>query len=309
MKNKSFIGQLILIMGVFITLLFISGCDSSKKEGISVVSTTGIINDVVKNIGGDHINAIGLMGPGVDPHLYKATEGDVRRLAQADLICYNGLHLEAKMGDVLEQMSRRTKVLTVTQSFPRERLTQPAEFEGLYDPHVWFDVDLWSVIVDDIAFELSVIDPVHKEDYSRNATSYKEKLNALHIWVQNEVKQIPEEKRIIVTAHDAFGYFGKAYGFTVKGLQGISTESEAGAKDVIELASYIADKELKAIFIESSISERNVKAVQAAVAANGWDVSIGGELFSDALGDEGSLEGTYLGMIEHNVHTLVSALK
>lgn len=290
-------------------LLFLVGCSGPKKEGFTVVSTTGIINDIVKNIAGEHATAIALMGPGVDPHLYKATEGDVRRLADADLICYNGLHLEAKMGEILEQMAKRNHVLAVTHSMPDDRLMHPDAFEGMPDPHVWFDVSLWSYTIDDIAEALVKMDPEHKDEYLKNASEYKEKLSSLHEWILNEVTIIPEQKRVIITAHDAFGYFGKAYGFTVKGLQGISTESKAGAKDVIDLASYISTSKIKSIFVETSISEKNIKAVQAAVGSNGWTVTIGGELFSDALGDDGTEEGTYIGMVKHNVHTIVEALK
>jgi len=290
-------------------LVMLVSCTNSTTDKLSVVSTTGMINDVVLNIGGDHIEAIGLMGPGVDPHLYKASEGDVRRLSQADLILYNGLHLEAKMGDVLETLSSKKNVLEVTRAIPRDRLMASSDYEGLSDPHVWFDVELWVMIIDDIRDALITLDPDHKLDYELNAEKYKKSLQELDDWVEEQVATIPVEDRSLVTAHDAFGYFGQAYDFQVRGLQGISTESEAGAKDVIELASYISQNQLKAIFVESSISEKNIKAVKAAVASNGWDVTIGGELFSDALGDQGSPEGTYIGMVKHNVITIVEALK
>lgn len=303
MKNKFVYGVLIFLACVLLS------CSNTQKKGISVVSTTGMINDVVTFIGGDHIHAVGLMGPGVDPHLYKATEGDMRRLSEADLICYNGLHLEAKMTDVLEKMSLRKPVLEVTRTIPRDQLMTPEAFEGLYDPHVWFDVSLWMYTIDEISKALAHIDPTHSEEYQSRATLLKQQFTELDTWIRDIVQQVPENKRILVTAHDAFGYFGKAYGFEVKGLQGISTQSEAGAKDVIDLARYIVQHQLNAIFIESSISEKNVKAVKAAVLSDGWAVTIGGELFSDALGDADAKEGTYIGMVKHNVETIVHALK
>lgn len=296
----------IVIGCIFLALM---GCSADKDKTLTVVSTTGIVNDIVKNVVGNHATAIALMGPGVDPHLYKATEGDVRRLSEADLICYNGLHLEAKMGEILEQMSKRKPVISVTASIPSDSLMYPSSFEGMPDPHVWFDVLLWSNTVDEIVKEMIKLDPDHADQYQENGDTYKRKLVSLHDWIKIEVMNIPEDKRVIVTAHDAFGYFGKAYGFTVKGLQGISTESKAGTKDVIDLASYISRIKIKSIFVETSVSEKNIKAVQAAVASDGWNVTIGGELFSDALGDENTEEGTYIGMVKHNVHTIVEALK
>lgn len=296
-------------MGILIIAL--AGCAPQAEQGdntINVVATIGMVADVVKNVGGEHIQVEGLMGPGVDPHLYKASESDVTKLAGADIIFYNGLHLEAQMGEVLDKMSATKKIVVVTGTVPRDQLIGEPDFVALYDPHVWFDVELWMETVKQIRDTLKAFDPEHADSYEQNAAAYLEELVALHEYVVAQANQLEEEKRILVTAHDAFNYFGKKYGFEVEGLQGLSTEAEAGTKDVQDLAQFLVDRKIKAIFIESSIPERNVKAVQAAAQAKGWDVQIGGELFSDAMGDEGTEEGTYIGMVKHNIDTIVGAL-
>ena len=289
-----------------------AGCVPAEEpdpEGrLNVVATIGMIADVAAEVGGDRVRVTGLMGPGIDPHLYKASEGDVRRLFRADVIFYNGLHLEARMGEVLEHMGDRVRTVAVAEGIPESRLLRPPEFEGAYDPHVWFDVSLWMQAVEAVRDGLTAEDPEHREEYEARAAAYLAELEALHAYVLAQAERVPPSRRVVVTAHDAFNYFGEAYGFDVRGLQGISTASEAGTGDVQELAEFIAERRIPAVFVESSIPQRTIEAVRAAVRARGFEVEIGGELYSDALGDEGSGAGTYLGMVRHNVDTIVGAL-
>ncbi len=281
--------------------------DLSQRQ-IRVVTTTGMITDIVQIVGGERVQVNGLMGPGVDPHLYKASEGDVILLAEADLIFYNGLHLEAKMAEVFEKMQGRVKTAAVTEGIDPDLLLSPAEFEGAPDPHVWFDVTLWMKAVESVRDTLAEIDPKNAELYQTNAENYLKELAELHDYVKGQAEKVPKAQRALITAHDAFNYFGRAYGFEVRGLQGISTATEAGTGDVQGLARFIAEREIPAIFVESSVPERNIEAVQAAVEARGFKVKVGGELFSDAMGDPDTAEGTYVGMVRHNIDTIVSAL-
>lgn len=298
---------------LIIAAIILIGCAPTKTvqqtETLNVVSTIGMINDLVKNIGGEKVNAVGLMGPGVDPHLYKASEGDVSLLANADIIFYNGLHLEARMGEVLEQMNKDITTVAVTKDIDEEYLLSSQDYTNQHDPHVWFDVTIWKRAAQIVLEELQNIDPSNSDYYQQRANEYIPQLDELHTYVQQRADALPKEQRVLVTAHDAFRYFGKAYDFEVVGLQGISTEAEAGTKDVQDLVDFIVSRKIKALFVESSIPERNIKAVQEAVRANGWDVEIGGELFSDAMGDEGTPEGTYKGMVKHNIDTIVGALE
>jgi manganese/zinc/iron transport system substrate-binding protein len=267
-----------------------------------------MITDVVENVGGERVSVTGLMGPGVDPHLYKASEGDVSRLFEADVVFYNGLHLEAKMGEVLEQMGGQVTTVAVASGVDESLLLSPPEFEGAHDPHIWFDVTLWMEAVETVRDTLIEVDPGSADLYRTNAQDYLAKLEDLHAYVQEQTARVPEQRRVLITAHDAFNYFGRAYGFEVRGLQGISTATEAGTGDVQALADFIAENQIPAIFVESSVPVRNVEAVQAAVEAKGFQAGVGGELFSDAMGDWGTEEGTYIGMVRHNVDTIVGAL-
>ncbi|MGH7506135.1 MAG: metal ABC transporter solute-binding protein, Zn/Mn family, partial [Longimicrobiales bacterium] len=268
----------------------------------------GMIADIVARVGGERVRVEGLMGPGIDPHLYKASAGDVRSLARADIIFYNGLHLEAAMAEVLEEMGERVRSVAVTDDIERDRLLAPPEFKGAYDPHVWFDVTLWQEAVRKVGEALVAYDPAGAAVYRSNARRYGEELEALDVWVRGRAAELPRERRVLVTAHDAFNYFGRAYGFEVRGLQGISTASEAGAGDVQRLADEIVRRRVPAMFVETSVSRRTVEALQAAVRARGFDVRIGGSLYSDAMGDAGTPDGTYVGMVRHNVNTIVDAL-
>jgi manganese/zinc/iron transport system substrate-binding protein len=295
-------------------LLLVAACDPWAAETeaaagrLRVVATIGMIGDAAQRIGGDRVFVQALMGPGVDPHLYKARAGDVRRLSRADLVLYNGLHLEAAMGEVLEEMGGRGHTVAVGEAVPSAERIATTEFGGNYDPHVWFDVALWQHAVLRIEEALRQADPAHAAEYAARGAAYRAELDALDAWVRERVSVLPRERRVLITAHDAFGYFGRAYGFDVMGLQGISTSSEAGTNDVQRLATEIEGRRIPAIFLETSIPPRNIQAVLAAVRARGHAVRLGGELFSDAMGDRGTPEGTYIGMVRHNVETIVNAL-
>ncbi len=287
-----------------------SGPAGARREGpLRLVATTGIIADTAARIAGEHAHIEALMGPGIDPHLYKASESDVRRLAEAELVLYNGLHLEGKMGDILTKMARRRPVIAVTEEIPHELLREPPEFAGQYDPHVWFDVSMWARTLDPIARELAALDPEHAGEFQANAAAYKKELETLDAWVKQRIVALPERQRVLVTAHDAFGYFGRRYGVEVVGLQGISTLAEAGTNDVDRVVGIVVDRGVKAIFVEASVPRRSIEAVQAAVRSRGGQVEIGGQLHSDSLGAAGTPAGTYAGMVRANVDTLVNALQ
>jgi len=295
-------------------LLVVAGCGPVEVreqraldgETVQVVATVGMIADAAERIGGSRVEVEGLMGPGVDPHLYKASEGDVRRLERADVIFYGGLHLEAKMADVLERIGERRLTRAVTDGIPRARLLSVGG--GQVDPHVWFDVALWSGAVREVRDTLAAADPAHAQGYRARAARYLAELERLDAEARSKSAAVPAAARVIVTAHDAFGYFGRAYGYEVVGLQGISTASEAGAKDVRRLADLIAARRIPAIFVESSVAPRTIEAVQEAVRSRGFDVAIGGSLYADAMGSEGTPDGTYVGMVRHNVDTITTAL-
>ena len=278
-------------------------------RAIRVVATTSLVSDLVRRVAGERAEVTGLMGAGIDPHVYKASEGDVLALAEADAIFYNGLHLEAKMSDVLERIEGRLRTVAVTDGIARRDLIASPQFGAAYDPHVWFDVSLWAEAVGETRDALVELDPAHADEYRANARRYLTELRELDREVRELVERVPREQRVIVTAHDAFNYFGRAYGFEVRGLQGISTAAEAGAADVQALAEFIAERRIPAIFVESSVPQQTIRAVQEAVRSRGFDVEIGGQLFSDALGDVGTPEGTYPGMIRHNVRTIVEGLR
>ena len=282
--------------------------DDASDGRLRIVTTTGIVGDAAARVGGDRVRLTSLMGPGIDPHLYRASEGDVSLLARADLVFYNGLHLEAKMGEVLEQMGGRVTTVAVTERIDRSTLLAPPEFAGNYDPHIWFDVRLWMQAVERIRDALITADSAGASTYRENATEYLAELSALDDEVRARALTVPAERRVVITAHDAFNYFGRAYGFEVRGLQGISTAAEAGTADVQALAQFIGERRIPAIFVESSVSPRTIEAVQAAVRARGFDVKIGGQLYSDALGNPGAPAGTYPGMVRHNVETIITAL-
>lgn len=288
--------------------------DAAAEEGagakqISVLTTIGMIADIAGNISGADVSVASLMGPGVDPHLYRATQGDLKKLLAADIIFYNGLHLEGKMVDVLEKLAHQKRCVAVTSSISRDTLRAPPEFSGNFDPHVWFDVKMWIQASRVVAEELSKYDESRRTSFSKRAEEYIAKLLELDAWVQSEIARIPAARRVLITAHDAFGYFGRAYGIEVMGLQGISTATEFGLYDVKHLVDVIIKRKVKAIFVESSVPRKMVLSLQEGVRARGFNVEIGGQLFSDAMGEPGTVEGTYMGMVRHNVTTIVNALK
>jgi manganese/zinc/iron transport system substrate-binding protein len=276
---------------------------------LKVVATTNIIGDLVRTIGGTRVEVEALMGPGIDPHLYKASAGDVRRMNSAEAIFYSGLHLEGKMSEVLERMGEReVRTVAVAECVPGVELIESTGFSGLHDPHVWFDVSLWSQAAGCVAEALADLDPDHATGYQERAGAYVDELRVLDEWVRERVGALAPDQRVLVTAHDAFGYFGRAYGFEVRGLLGVSTAAEAGTSDVQELADFIVEREIPAIFVETSVPPRYVQALQEAVKAQGFAVEIGGSLYSDSLGNPGTPAGSYSGTVRENVETIVTAL-
>lgn len=277
---------------------------------LKVVVTTGMVGDLVRQVGGDRVEVVQLMGPGVDPHLYKPTTADASKLSRADLIFYSGLMLEGRMAELFSRMrDGGRRVYAVTDSVPRERIITPEGFGNHYDPHLWFDVGLWSLTVPTIVKGLCEADPEGAADYKRRGAEVEANLAKLDAWCREFSESLPREKRILVTSHDAYNYFGRAYGFTVVGLQGVSTVSEAALSDMTSLIDFIRKQGVKAIFVESSVNPAAIRRV-----ADDAGVRIGGELFSDAMGNPGEIHdgidtGTYDGMIRHNLTTIVNALK
>ncbi len=275
-------------------------------DRIRVTATVGMIGDAVATIGGDHVDLTTLMGPGIDPHLYKPSARDIDALGDTDLIVYGGLHLEGRMVDLFEQI-RELGIPTVAvgEAIPEDRLLV---LGSAHDPHVWFSVPRWQVAVDAARDAMIDIAPERAEIFDRNAAAYREELDALDAYVRERTGTVPEDRRVLVTAHDAFGYFGAEYGYEVHAIQGLSTAAEAGAGDIQDLADFLAEREVPAIFVESSVPRGTVEALREATRSRGWDVAIGGELFSDAMGTAGTPEGTYIGMVTHNIDTIVAGL-
>jgi manganese/zinc/iron transport system substrate-binding protein len=302
----------LLISGLVLSLVLTGFAPLARAQDaapIRITTTTGMIADLAENIGGDRVEVESLMGPGVDPHLYKPSAGDIRRLEEADLIFYNGLELEGRMTDILVKIARAgTPTVPVAENIPEDLLREPPQFAGKYDPHIWFDVTLWQMAAQRVKDELATIDPASDALYQANLEAYLAELDELHTYVQEQILRIPEGKRVLITAHDAFGYYGEQYGIDVRGLQGMSTATEATAGDIQALAEFIAERQIPAIFVESSVPPATIEAVQEAVRDRGFDVVIGGQLFSDAMGAAGTPEGTYLGMVRFNTDTIVGAL-
>jgi manganese/zinc/iron transport system substrate-binding protein len=302
-----------LICTVALLLFLMQGCvvrDKYRQPGkLFIVVTTGMIGDAVENIAGDKAQVVALMGPGVDPHLYKATHGDLEKITEADIIFYNGLHLEGKMGKVFEKAGRIRPVVAISEGIPEDDLREIPGYENAHDPHIWFDVRLWQQAVKNISEYLVKKDSVNAGYYQANSAKYISSLDSLHEAVTRQILAIPKEQRVLITAHDAFGYFGDAYKIEVRGLQGISTLSEFGLKDVTELVDFIIARKIKAIFVETSVSTKSINAILEGCQEKGWDVKIGGSLYSDAMGETGTPEGTYIGMVNDNVKTIVNALK
>ena len=306
-----------IVAFVFMTVGCSDSSDSSvavnntSVEPYTVVCTIGMITDIVRNVAGDHAKIRGIIGEGVDPHLYKPTRGDVVALSGADVVFYNGLLLEGKMTDVLVRVASSGKpVKAVTEAILEDAdyLLEKDDDSGHTDPHVWMDVRGWIKAVEVVAETLSIFDPENGSDYRANAEQYIKKLQTLDAYAKKSIASIPESQRVLVTAHDAFNYLGRATGLTVRGIQGISTESEAGVRDLEELIDFIIEQKIPAIFVETSVSDKNVRALIEGATAKGHPLQIGGTLFSDAMGQPGAYEGTYVGMIDHNVTTITRAL-
>ncbi len=301
--------KITLFLGI---LLLLGACaptaPSADSDKVQVVATTGMIADMVRKVGGDSVQVVALMGPGVDPHLYKATQGDLGQLQRADVIFYNGLHLEGKMGEVFEKLQRIKRVVPLAAAVDSSRLLADPVYQGAHDPHIWFDVSLWASTLGLVAETLAGVDPENGPYYRENAAAYGTELTELHRWVGEELGRIPADQRILITAHDAFNYFGEAYDIEVRGLQGISTLSEFGLKDRVELVDFIVERGIGAVFVETSVSEKNIEAIIEGCRQRGHEVRIGGNLFSDAMGAADTPEGTYLGMVRWNVRTMVSSL-
>lgn len=303
-----------MIIFCLVTVLILTGCQKSEQSNtadtLNIVATTTMLADLAKTIGGEHVTVNGLMGPGIDPHLYQASAGDVTLMQNADVVVYNGLHLEGKMGEIFESLADLgSTVICIEDGLKEEDLLSWESDTSVHDPHIWFDVTLWKEAAKTVAAKLSEADTTHAADYNNNLDVYLKELKDLDTYIKDRVNEIPVDQRVLVTAHDAFNYFGKAYNFEVKGLQGISTDAEAGTADVSSLADFITERRIKAIFVESSVPPKTIEALQAAVKAKGFDVSIGGELYSDSLGGKDSGADTYLLTVKANIDTIVEALK
>lgn len=275
---------------------------------LDLVATTGMIGDMIRQIGGHHVNVRDLMGPGVDPHAYRQTRSDIVAMTRADGLFWHGLYLEAQMEDFIGKLETRLPVTAVAEDLPKDQLIAHEAYDGRFDPHVWMDPKLWSLCAVRVHAALLALRPDARADFDANLARFQAEARALESYTREMLSQIPQDKRVLVTAHDAFGYFGRAYGFEVMGVQGISTESEAGLNQISALVDTIVDRKIAAVFVETSVSDRNVRALVEGAASKGHDVRIGGSLFSDAMGAPGTYEGTWFGMIDSNITTIAGAL-
>jgi manganese/zinc/iron transport system substrate-binding protein len=306
--KRFFKTTLLVVLGVVSGVV---GNAASKPlpANYTIVTTCGMVTDIVREVAGNKAKVVGLMGEGVDPHLYKPTRDDVAKILQADVLFYSGLMLEGRMTDTFLKVARKgTPVFAVTELLDEKFLLEPEEFQGHTDPHVWMDVAGWSAAVKVVARSLGEVDAVNAAYYRQNSERYLAELAKLDAYAKQVLATIPQEHRVLITAHDAFNYFGRAYGIEVRGIQGISTESEAGVADINKLVDFLVARKIPAIFVESSVSDKNIKALIEGCKSRGHAVRIGGQLFSDAMGKPGTYEGTYIGMIDHNVTTIARAL-
>lgn len=297
----------------FFLLCFLFGACNPKKispnKKLTIVCTTEIIADGIRNIVQDSALVIALMGEGVDPHLYKATTGDLEKLYEADLVFYNGLHLEGRMGQVLEKLSRLKPTIALAEGIAKQNLLVVDSASHSFDPHIWFDVYNWAAALKHVSEKLPLYDKKNKDFYIANAKNYLQKLHDLDSVTKEKIAQIPANQRLLITSHDAFGYFGRRYQIEVQGLQGISTAAEFGLKDISDLVKVICKRKIKAIFTETSVSDKSISAVVTGCEAQGHKVSIGGHLFTDAMGAANTPEGTYIGMVQANVGMILAALQ
>lgn len=279
--------------------------DASSDKPIRVVATVGMVADIVREVGGPRVVVYQLMGPGVDPHLYKGTRDDVRLILAADIVLYSGLMLEGKLTDMLEKVSRKKPVVAITRHLGRDSILQEEGSAGHADPHVWMDVAAWATCVDVVAQTLAAYDAKNAASFHASAKAYRDKLQSLHRYGLEVMESVPPQGRVLITSHDAFQYFGRAYGLEVFGVQGLSTDSEAGLRQINSLVDMIVQRKITAVFVESSVPQKSILAVVDGVASRGQRVVVGGELYSDAMGPGGTYEGTYVGMLDHNL-TLVA---
>jgi len=318
MKKKTGLNNKHVTVIVAISAMSFCAISCSKKNAApaeakraypyAIAATVGMVADIVTQVAGDKATVNGVIGTGVDPHLYKPTRNDVAAFMNADVVFYSGLMLEGKMADTLIKVGRSKKVYAVTELVNEATLLEPEEFQGHYDPHLWMDVSGWMEAVQAVAKSLGEYDAANAETYSSNAARYNEELKKLHEYAKRCIASVPERSRVLITAHDAFNYFGRAYGIEVRGIQGLSTESEAGLEDIRQIVDLIVSRDVQAVFVESSVSRKNVLALVEGASARGSKVRIGGELFSDAMGHSGTYEGTYVGMIDHNATVITRAL-
>jgi manganese/zinc/iron transport system substrate-binding protein len=290
-------------------ILLLANTINGYAQKATIVATTGIIADAVKNVVKENFQVIALMGAGVDPHAYKATPGDLDKIKKADIIFYNGLHLEGKMDYIFKKLATVRKIYPISNALAKEELITDPDFEFGIDPHIWFDIALWQKVISYISQIMQNHDQANAEQYKQNAIAYINRLTLLNEKVKNELNSIPIKNRILITSHDAFSYFGKAYNMKVKSLQGISTMSEYGLKDRMEIANFIIENKIKAIFIETSVSDKSMQAVVENCKLKGYHVTIGPPLYSDAMGQENTPEGTYEGMLTANVTAIAKCLK
>lgn len=311
MKNR--VKYLKMLTVLFIGTILLLGCRSDQKEnnGIpQIVTTSTMITDLTRTIGGDQVSVIGLMGPGIDPHGFNASASDVNHIYESDIVIYNGMHLEGQMGRVFSELEKLNKTVFVLENVIHStEMLDTDEEDTPIDPHIWFSVPLWARAAHYVTESLALYRPEHATYFEANNEAYQIELERLDQYIRNRISEIPEDQRYLVTAHDAFQYFGKEYEFEVIGLQGLNTQTEAGTRDVSRLAEFIAEQQIKAVFVESSVPTRTIESLQEAVQQRGWDVEIGGELFSDSLGDVEQQAETYIKMYKKNIDTIVDALK
>ncbi|MTH96607.1 metal ABC transporter solute-binding protein, Zn/Mn family [Roseibium sp. RKSG952] len=297
------------LLGIATALaMVLPGSQTFAADKLDIVATTGMIADAARQVGGDLVEVKGLMGPGVDPHAYRQTRTDIVSMANADLVLWHGLYLEAQMEDFMTGLSEEGNVVPVADGLPRNLLISHDDYDDKYDPHVWMNPNLWSRVVLNVRDALIATQPESEDVFRANADAHLADLTRLATYTTEVLASVPAEERMLVTSHDAFNYFGSAYGFEVLGIQGISTESEAGLQRIAQLVDELVERNVQAVFVESSVSDRNIRALIEGAAAKGHDVKIGGELFSDAMGEDGTYEGTYVGMIDHNATTIAGAL-
>jgi manganese/zinc/iron transport system substrate-binding protein len=289
-------------------VMAILAAPSFAMDRLNVVATTGMIADAARQVGGDLVDVKGLMGPGVDPHAYRQTRTDIVAMTRADLVLWHGLYLEAQMEDFFTELSAKRNVVEVAAGLDTSLLRGHDDYDDKFDPHVWMNPDIWALIVEQVQSALTATQPESADVFAANAQEHLAEIDRLSGYTKSALASVPEQSRVMLSAHDAFGYFGEAYGFEVLGIQGISTESEAGLKRISELVDLLVARDIRAVFVETSVSDRSMRAVIEGAAAKGHTVSIGGELFSDAMGEDGTYEGTYVGMIDHNATVITNAL-